>query len=157
MDTYDKATRLLIPNEDLEQAKFIKTLLERIAVRVGNEFETPLHIVNVGATKGVTSVINGVTDPVIGNVIELPVPPADQFIAKYVLENLATIDDVFHELNINIDTEIQVSTDDGANYDTIYAGYELVVEPRAVKSVKIKSNGPSAPYRLRVNFEVKEI
>lgn len=43
---YDKDSRLLIANEDLEQLKFFITKLEKIAVRVGNEESTPLFIAN---------------------------------------------------------------------------------------------------------------
>lgn len=48
-DTYDKSSRPKIANEDLEQAKFLKTLLDKIAVRVGNESGSPLYTQQVTA------------------------------------------------------------------------------------------------------------
>jgi hypothetical protein len=152
-DTYDKASKLLIGNEDLEQAKFLKTLLEKIAVRVGNEFETPLHIIDVGATKGITFYTEGVVPD--GQTIEIPAVE-ENFIARFVIENKAPIDDAFTVPIVNINTLIQFSTD-GVNFDSIKAGYEAVIEPRATRKVYIKSNSANAPYGLRINFEEKEV
>ena len=47
---YDKTTRPKVANEDLEQSKFKKTASNKIAVRVGNEADDPLH---VAVTEGV--------------------------------------------------------------------------------------------------------
>lgn len=44
MDQYDRQSKLKIGNEDLEQAKFFLTLLNRVAVRVGAEYETPVNV-----------------------------------------------------------------------------------------------------------------
>jgi hypothetical protein len=47
MDTYDKSTKLKIAYEDLEQAKFFVTLLNKIAVRIGAEYENPVNTKSV--------------------------------------------------------------------------------------------------------------
>jgi len=41
-DTYDRDSRLKLDREDLDQAKYLKSVLDRIAVRVGNEYGAPL-------------------------------------------------------------------------------------------------------------------
>jgi len=41
-EDYDKSTKSTVAHEDLEQAKFLKTVLDEIAVRVGNSDSAPL-------------------------------------------------------------------------------------------------------------------
>jgi len=48
-DSYDKSSRPTVANEDLEQAKFLKTILDKIAVRIGNEAGSPLYTQQVTA------------------------------------------------------------------------------------------------------------
>ena len=43
-DTFDKSSKLAIGHEDLVQAQYKKTASNKIAVRVGNEDDTPLHV-----------------------------------------------------------------------------------------------------------------
>lgn len=43
---YDKSTKPKVANEDLEQAKFIKTLANEIAVRIANSPSSPLNTVS---------------------------------------------------------------------------------------------------------------
>ena len=43
-DSYDKNTRLHIAGKDLEQAKFLVTEIGRVAARVANDEDAPLHV-----------------------------------------------------------------------------------------------------------------
>ena len=45
-DNYDRASKLRIEYGDLEQAKFLLTELNKIALRIGNELGTPLFTAN---------------------------------------------------------------------------------------------------------------
>ena len=49
LDTDDKSSSPTVANEDLEQAKFLKTILDKIAVRIGNEQSSPLYTQQVTA------------------------------------------------------------------------------------------------------------
>lgn len=52
-NSYDKSSKPKVANEDLEQAKFLKTVEEKIAVRVGNETGSPLHVKTKELVQGV--------------------------------------------------------------------------------------------------------
>lgn len=103
MDTFDKATRLLIPHEDLEQASFKKTLDEKIARRVGNEAADPLYVINVDAPVAeeldfyIVDNVEEVLKEIVTEIVRYSVPPAKFFnldqiivsgdnIAKYIVK-----------------------------------------------------------------------
>ena len=86
-DTYDKATKLLIASEDLEQAKFFLTLLNRVAVRVGAEYDTPVNTKSVDIINDY--VISKVDVPVNTEVeIELPINTKMVFIKTRKISRL---------------------------------------------------------------------
>jgi len=72
---FDRSSRPRVANEDLEQAKFLKTDDEKIAVRVGNEETTPLYVEVVNddsmiCEKGVFNLVANVPFEILANNLE---------------------------------------------------------------------------------------
>lgn len=109
----------------------------------GSEFE-------IKNSEGSTTFQDLVTDGTIGVSTSLPGSP-DLFIEKFILENRAPITDE-RSPNINIDALIEFSLD-GTNWDSIFAGQGVELEPKGVQQIQVRSNVSSCPYRLTLVFE----
>jgi len=75
VDTFDKASKLKIAYEDLEQANFKKTASDKIARRVSNDSDTPLYVEVVNndsmiCEKGVFNLIANIPLTIMANNIE---------------------------------------------------------------------------------------
>ncbi len=146
---YDKSSKPLVDSVDLEQAKFIKNVLDHIEIRVGNDPEAPLFI---GAGNKTSVPFSGTTDAVIGDPTEIKATPLKD-IDTFIINNEAPIEDPDHNPVFNIDSELHVSIDDGTTYLTLFAGGSFTFSLGAVNKIKIKSNVASLPFSAIVNFK----
>ena len=74
-DTYDKSSKLRLDTWELDHAKYIKLINEKIAIRVGNEEEAPLNVNVVTddsmlCEKGVFNLVAGIPLEILANNIE---------------------------------------------------------------------------------------
>jgi hypothetical protein len=83
MADFDHTSMLRIPNEQLEQAKFKKTALDKIAVRVGNEEDSPLYVTFTDGTGEADAYIfdetADVDADVLTKILTYTVPPVTEF------------------------------------------------------------------------------
>lgn len=93
-DTFDKASKLGISAEDLKQASYLKTELEKIANRIGNEKDTPLHTYKVKADILSTDLLkiaqnSGFLDDEAFDLIEYGVASDSVTVLTYTLDDIA--------------------------------------------------------------------
>ena len=129
-DTYDKTSRPQVANEDLEQAKFLKTLLDKIAVRIGNEQGSPLYTQQVTAGDIGEDVYefneeNAVelNDPI--TLVSYTVPAGKVF----YLDNIDVSGESYAKFTVRLATNInkvkRTSWGDGFNTDFKYNSFKL--------------------------------
>lgn len=158
-DTFDKTSKLKIANEDLEQAKFLKTLADRIAIRIGNEEDGPLYTSPINTLLSDLLVFDEAPAVVVNDetkIVEYIVPPSKVVYLDKVAVSGENIGKYTLKINNVIKKVLRTYFGSSLNGQFIFNGYKLNAGDKIEIFIETFINDTASNHEATIEGKIKD-